>query len=42
MLSTVTPAGFAWAAICWKPSTTRFSASSFGSSGGILSPNMRT
>ena len=39
---TVTPAVFAYAAIAWKPSTTRFITSSFGSSGGSLSPNMRT
>ena len=41
-MSTVTPAGFAYAAICWKPSTTRFMTSSLGSPSGILSPNIRT
>ena len=41
-ISTVTPAGFAYAAIFWKPSTTRFITSSLGSPSGILSPNMRT
>ena len=41
-ISTVTPAGFAYAAICRKPSTTRFMTSSLGSPSGILSPNIRT